>query len=212
MNLSPSYADRLPWQLSGGEKQRVAIARAFASQPDLLIFDEAVSALDVSVQASILNLLNELQRRNESAYLFISHDLAVVGYLADEVAVMYLGQLVEVGPTRAMFEPPHHPYTEALLSAIPAFDRQPDRDRIRLTGEIPSAIDRFGSGSTSRRSPADRIPSGCRFHPRCPRFLGERCAAIEPPWQEGADGHRIRCHIPLAELLTRSAARVIRNP
>jgi peptide/nickel transport system ATP-binding protein len=185
VKLDPSYLDRLPGQLSGGEKQRVAIARAFASQPDLLLFDESVSALDVSVQAAILNLLSDLQTEGQTAYLFISHDLSVVSYLADDVAVMYLGQVVEAGPTERIFQPPHHPYTEALLSAIPVLDPASDRARIHLQGEIPSAA---------------AMPGGCRFHTRCPRYLGDLCAQQEPPWQDAGDGHWIRCHIPADEL------------
>jgi peptide/nickel transport system ATP-binding protein len=184
VKLSPSYAERLPSQLSGGEKQRVAIARAFASQPDLLVFDEAVSALDVSVQASILNLLNELQREHQSAYLFISHDLAVVSYLADQIAVVYLGHLMEMGRTQDVLQPPYHPYTEALLSAIPLANAN-GKERIRLEGEVPSPIN---------------IPSGCRFHTRCPRFLGDICVTQEPPWRMAGHGHQIYCHIPLDEL------------
>ncbi len=187
VKLNPGYARRLPGQLSGGEKQRVAIARAFASRPELLLFDESVSALDVSVQASIVNLLTELQRENQSSYLFISHDLAVVGYLADEIGVIYLGHLMEVGRTKDIFAPPYHPYTEALLSAVPTVGPQTQRERIHLEGEIPSP---------------SNIPSGCRFHTRCPRFLGAICVNQEPPWQVGENGHRIYCHIPLAELRT----------
>ncbi len=185
VQLDDGYLDRLPGQLSGGEKQRVAIARAFASQPDLLLFDESVSALDVSVQAAILNLLSELQGETQAAYLFISHDLAVVSYLADDVAVMYLGQVVEAGPVERIFSPPHHPYTEALLSAIPTPDPTASRQRIHLQGEVPSAA---------------ALPGGCRFHTRCPRFLGELCAQQEPPWQDAGEGHWIRCHIPVDEL------------
>jgi peptide/nickel transport system ATP-binding protein len=189
VKLDPSYLDRLPGQLSGGEKQRAAIARAFASQPDLLLFDESVSALDVSVQAAILNLLSELQTAGQTAYLFISHDLAVVSYLADDVAVMYLGQVVEAGPTERIFQPPHHPYTEALLSAIPVLDPAAGRQRIHLQGDVPSAA---------------AMPSGCRFHTRCPRFLGDLCAQREPPWQDAGDGHWIRCHLTVAELMSNS--------
>jgi peptide/nickel transport system ATP-binding protein len=187
VKLDPSYLERLPGQLSGGEKQRVAIARAFASQPDLLLFDEAVSALDVSVQAAILNLLSELQGEGQTAYLFISHDLAVVSYLADDVAVLYLGQVVEAGPTERIFQPPHHPYTAALLSAIPVLDPAAQRERIHLAGDTPGAS-------------AAAMPSGCRFHTRCPRYLGDLCAQQEPPWQDAGDGHWIRCHIPVNEL------------
>ena len=182
VRLSPSYADRRPDALSGGEKQRVAIARAFASQPDLLLFDESVSGLDVSVQAAILGLLAALQDEEETAYLFISHDLAVVSYLADTIAVIYLGHLMEVGPTAAVLEPPYHPYTEALLSSTPLIDAHARRGTVRLEGEAPSPVD---------------VPSGCRFHTRCPRFLGDVCRTQEPPWREDARGNRIYCHIPL---------------
>ncbi|MFZ2359469.1 MAG: ABC transporter ATP-binding protein [Anaerolineae bacterium] len=186
VKLDPSYLDRLPGQLSGGEKQRVAIARAFASQPDLLLFDESVSALDVSVQAAILNLLSELQDEGQTAYLFISHDLSVVSYLADEVAVMYLGQVVDAGPAARIFQPPHHPYTAALLSAIPVLDPTAQRERIHLAGDTPSAA---------------AMPSGCRFHTRCPRYLGDLCAQQEPPWRDAGDRRWIRCHLTVEELM-----------
>ncbi len=185
VNLAPEYAARYPSELSGGEKQRVAIARAFAAAPALIICDEPVSALDVSVQASVLNLLRELQDQTDVAYLFISHDLAVVGYLADVIAVMYLGELVEVGDSAGFFKPPHHPYTEALLSSIPRLDLDGDGRRIRLDGDVPS--------------PA-RPPTGCRFHPRCPRCLGEVCITTAPPWQTDDEGRTYRCHIPPDEL------------
>ncbi len=180
VRLPVSYAQRRPDQLSGGEKQRVAIARAFAANPNLLISDEPVSALDVSVQASILNLLNELQEELGSSNLFISHDLAVVGYLADDIAVIYAGNLMEVASAEALFEPPYHPYTEALLSAIPEIDPAADLEPIRLEGDVPSQIER---------------PSGCPFHPRCPRFLGDICINERPPWQQTDSGKRIFCHI-----------------
>ncbi len=185
VHLPPDYARRLPGQLSGGEKQRVAIARAFAASPDLLIADEAVSALDVSVQAGILNLLTELQTDTGNTLLFISHDLAVVGYLADRIAVMYLGHLMEVADADALFAPPFHPYTEALLSAIPVPDPQASQTRIHLDGDAPSQL---------------AIPSGCPFHPRCPRYLGDVCRTQTPPWQETETGGRIFCYIPLEEL------------
>ncbi len=187
VRLAPSYKDRLPGQLSGGEKQRVAIARAFASNPELLICDEPVSSLDVSVQASILNLLNDIQFEHGISLLFISHDLAVVGYLADLVAVIYLGQLMEIAQAKSLFEPPYCPYTEALLSAIPTVDTEFKQKPIRLKGEIPSPID---------------IPSGCPFHTRCPHYLGEICAQEKPPWQVVPEtGKLYYCHIPPQKLL-----------
>ena len=173
-----------PAQLSGGLKQRVAIARAFAGQPRLVVCDEPTSALDVSVQAAILNLLVELQSEKGVGYLVISHDLGVIRYLADRIAVLYLGRLMEVGDSSQVFAAPHHPYTEALLSAIPEIHGR-KVGRIQLTGEIPSAMD---------------LPSGCVFHTRCPRKLGELCETTEPPLLDEEAGHYIRCHIPVDEL------------
>ncbi|MGJ3240511.1 MAG: ABC transporter ATP-binding protein [Anaerolineae bacterium] len=185
VNLREDYADRFPGELSGGEKQRVVIARAFASDPDLIICDEPVSALDVSVQSAVLNLLARLQNENGTSYLFISHDLAVVGYLADYLAVMYLGQLFEVGTSKELFNPPYHPYTEALVSAIPIASPEREENRILLEGSVPSA---------------QSVPSGCRFHTRCPRKIGAICEEQEPPWLSDGEGHHIRCHIPIEEL------------
>jgi peptide/nickel transport system ATP-binding protein len=192
VRLQPEHAERFPAELSGGERQRVAIARAFASGPDLLVFDESLSGLDVSVQASVLGMLEELQAERRSAYLFISHDLAVVGYLADEIAVIYLGRLMESGTAAAVLEPPYHPYTETLLSAVPVPDPLVRRDRIRLRGEAPSPVD---------------PPTGCPFHTRCPRFLGDVCVEREPPWREDERGKGVSCHIPLAELARLQVAR-----
>jgi peptide/nickel transport system ATP-binding protein len=173
-----------PAQLSGGLKQRVAIARAFAGDPRIVLCDEPTSALDVSVQAAILNLLVELQTREGVSYVFISHDLGVVRYISDRIAVMYLGRLQEVGDAETVFAGPHHPYTEALLSAVPNLEGE-ERTRIRLQGEIPSAAN---------------PPSGCVFHTRCPRFLGDICVQEEPPLTEVEPGHLMRCHIPVEEL------------
>ncbi len=173
-----------PVQLSGGLKQRVAIARAFAGEPRIVLCDEPTSALDVSVQAAILNLLVELQTQKGVSYVFISHDLGVVRYISDRIAVMYLGRLQEVGDAETVFGGPHHPYTEALLSAVPTLEGEA-RTRIRLEGEIPSAAN---------------PPSGCVFHTRCPRFLGEICVQEEPPLAEVERGHLMRCHIPVDEL------------
>jgi peptide/nickel transport system ATP-binding protein len=184
VRLADRYLSVRPNQLSGGLKQRVAIARAFAGQPRLVVCDEPTSALDVSVQAAILNLLVELQGRERVAYLFISHDLGVVRYISDRIAVMYLGRLMELGPAEVVFSGPHHPYTEALLSAVPTIEGG-GRDRIKLAGEIPSAAD---------------PPSGCVFHTRCHRKLGAICEQQEPPLVEVEDGHQMSCHIPLEEL------------
>ncbi len=185
VRLEDRHLAMRPNQLSGGLKQRVAIARAFASGPAVVVCDEPTSALDVSVQAAILNLLADLQAGEQVSYLFISHDLGVVRYLSDRIAVLYLGKVMEVGPAERVFSGPHHPYTEALLSAVPSLDGQ-RADRIRLTGEIPSAAN---------------LPTGCVFHTRCPRRLPSGiCESQEPPLREVEPGHRMSCHIPLDEL------------
>ncbi len=190
VRLPASYYDRVPRQLSGGEKQRIGIARALASRPDLIICDEPVSALDVSVQAAVINLLLEIQQIFGSAMIFIAHDLSVVRFFSDDIAVMYLGQIVEIGPADAIYAPPYHPYTEALLSAVPIPDPDAEQKEIRLSGNVPSAL-----------SP----PSGCRFHTRCPRRYemlpdgGKICERDVPPWRE-TKRHRIFCHISLEDL------------
>jgi len=184
--LTPDYAERRPGELSGGEKQRVAIARAFASGAEAILFDESVSGLDVSVQAAVLNLLDRLQREHDASYLFISHDLAVVAHLADDVAVLYLGQVMESGPAGHVLARPYHPYTEALLAAVPRPDPSAGPAREPLAGELPDPR---------------QVAAGCPFATRCPRVLGPVCHEQAPPQQLSADGdHRIRCHIEPAEL------------
>jgi peptide/nickel transport system ATP-binding protein len=185
VKLPADFVDRKPRQLSGGQKQRVAIARALAGDPDLMVADEPVSALDVSVQAAIINLLMELQTSRDATMLFISHDLSVVRYLADRVAVMYLGKIVEFGSVEDVFNPPYHPYTEALLSAVPIADPDRQQKRILLEGAMPSPRN---------------APVGCPFSTRCPRKIGEICDTTPPPEHKTESGHRIACHIPLDQL------------
>lgn len=185
VGLTQDYYDRYPNQLSGGEKQRIAIARAFAAQPALIIADEPTSSLDVSVQAVILNLLKDLRAQEGASYLFISHDLEVIAYLADWIVVMYLGEIVEEGTAEQVYGVPSHPYTEALISSIPTPDPDRRQKRIRLDGEVPSPRNK---------------PSGCPFHTRCPRKIGAICEQEVPPMRDAGDGHRIRCHISVDEL------------
>jgi peptide/nickel transport system ATP-binding protein len=191
MRLSPRHLDMRPRQLSGGLKQRVAIARAFAGDPRIVVCDEPTSALDVSVQAAILNLLGALQFDQRTSYLFITHDIGVVRYLADRIAVMYLGRIMELAPTDKMFTGPNHPYTEALLSAVPSVDGTA-KDRIPLTGEIPRPTD---------------PPSGCVFHTRCHRFIEGTCDVIEPETRELSVGHYIKCHLTDEQLVEIAPAR-----
>ena len=190
MRLSERTLTQKPAQLSGGLKQRAAIARAFAGDPSLVVCDEPTSALDVSVQAAILNLLVELQAERGVGFLFISHDLGVVRYISDRIAVLYVGRLMELGPAEVVFSGTNHPYTEALLSAVPTVDGVA-RERIRLEGDIPSAAD---------------PPHGCVFHTRCPRKVGAVCEEVEPPFVEVEEDHWMGCHIPIDELRRLQAA------
>jgi peptide/nickel transport system ATP-binding protein len=185
VHLPPSVAAQRPPQLSGGQQQRVAIARAFAGNPAFVVADEPVSALDVSVQAAVLNLLRSRQRAQRTALLVISHDLGVVRYLAERIVVLYLGHVMEQGTTNEIFAPPYHPYTEALLAAVPLATSEVTQTSLLLDGALPSVID---------------PPRGCPFVTRCPRKLGPVCEAERPPLQENAPGHVIACHIPLATL------------
>lgn len=185
VRLPTAFATRKPRQLSGGQKQRIAVARSFVGNPSTVIADEPVSALDVSVQAAVINLLNDVQKRYDTTLLFISHDLAVVRFISDEIVVMYLGQIMEAGAADRIFAPPYHPYTEALLSAVPIPDPDIEQKRIRLEGEMPSVLD---------------PPQGCRFSTRCPRYLGRICDEQEPPDRDAGEGHTIKCHIALDEL------------
>jgi peptide/nickel transport system ATP-binding protein len=178
VGLSPEYMRRYPHAFSGGQRQRIGLARALAPNPKFIVCDEPVSALDVSVQAQILNLLKDLQYDFGLTYLFVAHDLSVVAHVSDRVAVMYVGQIVELAPTAELFSAPKHPYTEALMSAIPRPDPRPREKRILLTGEVAN--------------PADP-PSGCYFHPRC-TYVKEICKVEDPPLEEVSQGHYVRCH------------------
>jgi oligopeptide/dipeptide ABC transporter ATP-binding protein len=183
VGLSPEHLNRFPHEFSGGQRQRIGVARALALEPRMIVLDEPVSALDVSVQAQIINLLDELQDDFGLSYLFVAHDLSVVKHVSDRIAVMYLGKLMEVSPADELYRKPIHPYTSALLSAIPIPDPRENRRRERLVvaGEPPNPID---------------PPSGCVFHPRCPRAT-EVCSAVEPPLTRYPSGHLAACHHPM---------------
>lgn len=178
VGLNPSYLMRYPHAFSGGQRQRIGIARALILEPQIIICDEAVSALDVSIQAQVINLLRDLQKDLNLTYLFISHDLSVVEHISDKVGVMYLGKMVEFGDTETLFKKPMHPYTEALLSAVPVADPTIQIERIPLKGEIPN--------------PANP-PSGCYFHERC-QYCTEKCKQVAPEYVEQEPGHFVACH------------------
>ena len=178
VGLDPSYIDRYPHEFSGGQRQRIVIARALATNPELLFCDEAVSALDVSVRAQILNLLEELQDELKLTYMFVSHDLSVIEHICDRIVIMYLGKIVEIGTKDDIFKNPKHPYTQALLSAIPMVGKK-ERDRIILQGDIPSPVN---------------PPAGCRFHTRCP-YATERCATEVPGVHCLGGDHKVACHL-----------------
>ena len=177
VGLDPSYINRYPHEFSGGQRQRISVARALALNPRFIVLDEPISALDVSIQSQIINLLNDLKEEFKLTYLFISHDLSAVKYISDRVAVMYLGEIVETATSDELYVNPRHPYTKALLSAIPSMDPKTKKERVILDGDVPSPIN---------------PPSGCRFHPRCPLVM-DVCKSVSPQPLD-LDGHIVRCH------------------
>jgi oligopeptide/dipeptide ABC transporter ATP-binding protein len=179
VGLTPEQGRRYPHEFSGGQRQRIGVARALALNPQVIIGDEPVSALDVSIQAQIINLLIDLQEEFNLSYIIISHDLAVVEYICDRIAVMYLGKIVEMAAYRELYTTPKHPYTEALLSAVPVPDLDAKSERVILGGDVPSPIN---------------PPSGCRFHPRCPKRM-DICPNQEPQLKDMGDGHQVACHL-----------------
>ena len=180
VGLRGQYARRYPHEFSGGQRQRIGIARALVLRPKFVVCDEPVSALDVSIQSQVLNLLVDLREQMGLTYLFIAHNLAVVKYISDRIGVMYLGKLVEISESERLYEQPLHPYTQALVSAIPMPDPTKRRQRIVLRGEVPSPVN---------------PPSGCRFHPRCPQYVGDICRQQEPVLAEAEPGHHVACHL-----------------
>jgi oligopeptide transport system ATP-binding protein len=179
VGLAPFHYNRYPHEFSGGQRQRVGIARSLVMHPRFVVADEPVSALDVSIRAQIINLLQHIQMEFQLTFLFISHDLGVVRHLSDRVVVMYLGRLAEMAPTARLFDTPMHPYTQALLAAVPSIKQRKQKRRVILSGDVPTPFN---------------PPQGCRFHTRCPMVM-DRCREVEPPWRDTGDGHFVACHL-----------------